>query len=99
MTGWKGRGVRLRVGIALGTSAVRAIGVRGGLVEWSLEAELEDGEPLAPALTEFLRRSPASRKWPSPRITLALPPGLAQVKRVGRAARNRRHARPVRRDS
>lgn len=72
-----------RVGLAIGPSSLRAVGVRGGTVRWVIEGTLDAGEPLESALLAFLRTSPAAGQWPRPRVTLALPPGLAQVKRVG----------------
>lgn len=72
---------RIRVGVALGSGAVRAIGVQRDGIAWTLEAPLPAGEDRARKLTAFLMRIPA-RRWPGIRINVAIGPAHVQAKRL-----------------
>ena len=73
--------MRIRVGIGVGACAVRAVGVRRGRVLWAVEAALEPGEPLEPAIVELLGRVQLPR-WPRASVVAAVGPSRAQTKRL-----------------
>lgn len=73
--------MRPMIGVALGAAAVRAVAVQGRTVRWALEVTCTPEDDLATVLTELLGRAPL-RRWPKPRVAIAVDARHAQVKRL-----------------
>ena len=71
----------LRVGVAVGTSSVRAIVVRRGRIVWTREAPLAMGEDRAAGLAQLLAAIPV-RRWPRTRVNVAVGPAYVHTKRI-----------------
>ena len=71
----------LRIGFAVGSDALRMVGVDRGRVLWAGETPLHDSRPIEAALGELLGTVRLPR-WPRPRAALAVGPARAQAKRL-----------------
>lgn len=69
------------IGIAIGSTTLRAVVLRGGRVTAVGESPLAPGDSLADAVAELLGGVPAPR-WARPVVNVALGPGRAQVRRI-----------------
>lgn len=71
----------LRIGLAVGSDALRVVGVDRGRVLWAGESPIDETRSLAVALDELLR-TVRLRRWPWPKAALAVGASHAQAKRL-----------------
>lgn len=71
--------MRLRVGIAVTGTDIRAVGVRRGRVEWGLQSDVVEGETLSESIAALLSAAPLTG-WPRPLVFVALGAPFARVK-------------------
>jgi hypothetical protein len=71
----------VRIGIAIGRGAVRAVALRAEKIVWAGEAPLASIDALQASITTLLAQAPATR-WSRPVLHAAIGPHGAQVKRV-----------------
>lgn len=71
--------MRLSLGLAVGTDRVRAITLKRGRLVWTGEAAITDS--IQAAIREVFETA-RLRRWPRPRMTVALGPTLAHVRRI-----------------
>jgi hypothetical protein len=70
-----------RIGLAIGSDAVRAVAVRRGRITWGAELPLASLEELQATITTLLAGATVPR-WPKPVVHAAVGPCGVQVKRV-----------------
>jgi hypothetical protein len=75
--------LRQQVGLALEGRSIRAIGLDGNRITWTVQAELDADDEIATAVAELLRSTPAFGAWPRASVHLSLPWEHARLKRVG----------------
>lgn len=70
-----------RIGLAIGASEMRAVGLRRGRVAWAIAQPLDCTSPSDDAVRTLLARG-AVRRWPAARVTVAVGPTRARTKRL-----------------
>ncbi len=70
----------MTLGLAVSASALRLVAVRGSSVIWAGECA-RDESPLASQLARLIATLPV-RRWPRPRVVVAVGPSVSQVKRI-----------------
>ena len=65
----------------MASERVCAVAVRDERILWAIEAERHPDEPLGAAIATLLTQAPL-RRWPRPRVVVAIGPSEAQTKRL-----------------
>lgn len=73
--------MRLTIGVAVASDAVRVVAVRDGIIKWAAQAERSVGDALAVEITNLLKGAPLSR-WSRPRVIAVIGPAGSQTKRL-----------------
>ena len=74
---------RPRIGLGVGADAIRAVGVRRGVVQWAIELPRDDDTALTVQLIALLARVPRNYAgWPRTSVVAAIGPGLVCTKRL-----------------
>ena len=71
----------MRIGLAIASDRIRAVGVHAGRVLWALEGERSLANALSADITQLLRRA-ALPRWPRPVVFAAIGPSASQTKRL-----------------